>query len=73
MKHGIQHEGRFYRIEKSVKKQLFTHGGLPKSFDLLSETFNELCLMVRKPALEIINYLNQTDFEAPVNRYVLCK
>nr|CAG4634778.1 EOG090X05V1 [Alona affinis] len=70
-KHGVEHEGRFYQIEKPIKKQLFTYGGLPQSFNLLSETFNELCLMVRKPAIELISYLNATNFDAPVNRYVL--
>ena len=72
-KHGIEHEGRFYRIDTPTKKQLFTYGGLTKSYDLLSETFNELCIMVRKPAIEIISYLKTTDSNAPVNRYVICK
>ena len=29
--------------------------------------------MVRKPTIELIHYLNKTNFDAPVLRYVLCK
>nr|CAG4643197.1 EOG090X05V1 [Ilyocryptus agilis] len=70
-KHGNQHAGHFYQIPNVIKNQLFTHGGLPKSFKTLSDTLNELCIMVRKPSLEVINYLNETNFDRPVMRYVL--
>ena len=66
----MEQAGRFYRLSESVKKQLFSHGGLPKEFKTLSDTLNEL---VRRPAIEIINYLNQTNFDAPVTRYLLCE
>nr|CAG4644781.1 EOG090X05V1 [Leptodora kindtii] len=69
--HNAEHEGRFYRIAEPAKKQLFSHGGLPKSFATLCHTFNELCVMVRKPAVEVINYLEQTDLELPVCRYAI--
>ena len=69
----MEQAGRFYRLSESVKKQLFSHGGLPKEFKTLSDTLNELCIMVRRPAIEIINYLNQTNFDAPVTRYLLCE
>lgn len=71
--HRKDHDGRFYSISQSVKKQLFSGGGLPKEYKELSETLNGLSIMVRKPAIELITYLNKTNFDAPVNRYVLCK
>ena len=71
--HRIDHNSRFYSISESVKKQLFSGGGLPKEYQSLSETLNGLCIMVRKPTIELIHYLNKTNFDAPVLRYVLCK
>ncbi|MGH0168482.1 UNVERIFIED_CONTAM: hypothetical protein FKN15_054744 [Acipenser sinensis] len=36
------------------------------------KTFNEACLMVRKPALELIGYLKKANPAHPSVRYVLC-
>ncbi|XP_046447592.1 28S ribosomal protein S29, mitochondrial-like [Daphnia pulex] len=69
--HRVEHNSRFYSISEPVKKQLFAGGGLPKEYQSLSETLNGLCIMVRKPAIELIHYLNKTNFDAPVLRYVL--
>lgn len=70
-KHEAKHLGRFYTINSDVKKQLFTYGGLPKKFATQTKTFAETCLMVRQPAVEIINILNNTNFNRPTNRFVL--
>nr|SVE75113.1 EOG090X05V1 [Daphnia dolichocephala] len=69
--HRKDHDGRFYSIPESIKKRLFAGGGLPKEYEELSETLNGLSIMVRKPTIELINYLNKTNFDAPVPRYVL--
>ncbi|XP_052900692.1 28S ribosomal protein S29, mitochondrial [Anopheles moucheti] len=63
--------GRFYTIQADVRKKIFGHGGLPKSFEKQIKTFNECSLMVRLPAVEIIEYIKRTDFNRPVNRFVL--
>lgn len=70
-KHDAKHLGRFYTISPEVKKQLYTFGGLPKKFNMQTKTFTETCLMVRQPAVEIINHLNNTNFNKPTNRFVL--
>lgn len=36
------------------------------------KTFNEACLMVRKPALELFAYLKNSNFAHPAVRYVIC-
>ncbi|XP_029436217.1 28S ribosomal protein S29, mitochondrial isoform X2 [Rhinatrema bivittatum] len=36
-----------------------------------TKTFNETCLMVRRPALEVIHYLRNTNFSHPAVRYVI--
>ncbi|XP_023297513.2 28S ribosomal protein S29, mitochondrial [Lucilia cuprina] len=70
-KHSNIHEAKFYTIPAEVKKQLFGGGGLPKKFEAQVKTFTEACLMVRQPAMEVISYIENTDFTKPVVRYVL--
>lgn len=36
------------------------------------KTFNEGCVMVRPPALELISYLKRVDYSKPPLRYILC-
>ncbi|XP_058830079.1 small ribosomal subunit protein mS29 [Topomyia yanbarensis] len=69
--HNKSHLSRFYTIPVDVRKQIFAYGGLPKTFERQTKTFNENCLMVRQPAVELIGYLKRTDFRKPVNRFVL--
>lgn len=55
-----------------MKKEIYQHGGLPKSFDKQVKTFGETSIMVRQPALEIMHYIKNTDLaDRPVARYVL--
>jgi small subunit ribosomal protein S29 len=69
--HSLQNLGLYYTIPQAVKKTLFSHGGFPKSFEKQIKTFGEPCLMIREPAIEIINYIKNSDFTKPVNRFVL--
>ncbi|XP_004482905.1 small ribosomal subunit protein mS29 isoform X1 [Dasypus novemcinctus] len=69
-KHRLQHEGQHYNIPFQDLKTVFPHG-LPTRFVMQVKTFNEACLMVRKPALELLHYLKNTNFAHPAVRYVL--
>lgn len=69
--HTTDHIGKFYSIDVDMKNKLFRFGGLPKTYEKQAKTFNELSLMVRSPAVEIINYIKNTDFSKPINRFVL--
>ncbi|XP_053678726.1 28S ribosomal protein S29, mitochondrial [Anopheles nili] len=71
VKHRRETCGRFYTIPATDKKQLFNHGGLPKNYEKLAKTWNEFCLMVRPPAVEIMEYIEQTNFNRGINRFVL--
>lgn len=67
-----QQLAKFYTISPELKKEIYQHGGLPKSFDKQVKTFGETTLMVRPPALEIMHYIRNTDLaNRPVNRYLL--
>ncbi|XP_058119749.1 small ribosomal subunit protein mS29-like [Anopheles ziemanni] len=62
---------RFYTVPVEVYRQIFAHRGVPKNFEKQVKTFNECCLMVRQPAVEIMEHLQRNDFDRPVNRFVL--
>lgn len=69
-KHGEQHEGQHYSIPLQDLKTVFPHG-LPPRYMQQVKTFGEACLMVRKPALELLGYLKNTNFAHPAVRYLL--
>ncbi|XP_075580479.1 small ribosomal subunit protein mS29 isoform X3 [Pelecanus crispus] len=68
--HTDLHEGRHYSIPLEEVKAVFPHG-LPYRFQQQIKTFNEACLMVRKPALELFTYLKSSNFAHPAVRYVI--
>ncbi|XP_020847245.1 small ribosomal subunit protein mS29 isoform X2 [Phascolarctos cinereus] len=69
-KHGEQHLCQHYSIPLEELKTIFPHG-LPPHFEMQVKTFNEACLMVREPAVELLHYLKKTNFANPAIRYVL--
>lgn len=70
--HHTYHDvGKFYTLPPADIKRYFQLGGVPKSFSELSEAFNETCVMVRKPFLEIRDYLVQTNYSNLPVKYVL--
>ncbi|XP_018567676.1 28S ribosomal protein S29, mitochondrial [Anoplophora glabripennis] len=71
VKHTTDHLSQFYKVDEKDKKSLFLYGGLPKSFQLQAKTFNETCLMIRQPAIDIINCIKSIDFSKPAVRFVL--
>nr|XP_057939459.1 28S ribosomal protein S29, mitochondrial [Doryrhamphus excisus] len=64
-----KHIGQFYTISPAHTRSVFPHG-LPCRFQQQVKTFNEACVMVRRPALEVISYLKETDDSKPVRRYM---
>ncbi|XP_075764080.1 small ribosomal subunit protein mS29 [Pelodiscus sinensis] len=68
--HSEQHEGQHYSIPLQEVKVVFPHG-LPRRFQAQMKTFNEACLMVRRPALELLGYLKSTNFAHPAVRYII--
>nr|DBA13795.1 TPA: hypothetical protein GDO54_004835 [Pyxicephalus adspersus] len=68
--HSEDHEAQFYSIPSSQVRSVFPHG-LPPRFQSLCKTLNETSLMVRWPAIELLDYLRKTDFSQPAVRYVL--
>ncbi|KAI8438015.1 hypothetical protein MSG28_010671 [Choristoneura fumiferana] len=69
--HNDKQIGQFYTLQPDLCKQLFGQGGFPKSFMKQTKTFTETTIMVRQPALDIMECIKATDFEKPVIRYVI--
>ncbi|KAG1973910.1 28S ribosomal protein S29, mitochondrial [Pimephales promelas] len=68
--HSERHTGQYYTIPPAHIQKLFPHG-LPPRFQLQVKTFNEGCVMVRPPALELISYLKKADYSNPPLRCIL--
>lgn len=71
LKHTSNNAAQFYALSDDVKQQLFTYGGLPKKFVEQSKTFNETCLMIRQPSLDVINCLRKINHSKPMVKFVL--
>lgn len=69
--HSELQVAKFYTLPIEQKKQIFTGGGLPKQYEQQIKTFAEACIMVRSPALELLEYIKNADLTKPAVRYVL--
>ncbi|XP_034554422.1 28S ribosomal protein S29, mitochondrial [Notolabrus celidotus] len=67
--HSEKHIGQYYTLPSAHIRTIFPHG-LPRNFQQQMKTFNEPCVMVRQPSIEVISYLKKTDFSKPPMRYI---
>ncbi|XP_078061815.1 small ribosomal subunit protein mS29 [Mustelus asterias] len=68
--HTEQHVGLHYTIPTSDLKTILPHG-LTRRFQQQIKTFNEACVMIRQPALELLSYLRSANYSHPAIRYVI--
>ncbi|CAH1254663.1 DAP3 [Branchiostoma lanceolatum] len=69
--HSLEQEAQFYTIPPHEYKAMFPQDhGVPPRFKKQVETFTEACIMVRKPSLEVMSYLQQANYSHPAIRYV---
>ncbi|KAM4600652.1 small ribosomal subunit protein mS29 isoform 2-T2 [Polymixia lowei] len=64
-----KHVGQYYTLPSAHIHTLFPHG-LPQRYQLQVKTFNEACVMVRQPALEVISCLKKADYSKPAPRFL---
>ncbi|XP_076642066.1 mitochondrial ribosomal protein S29 isoform X2 [Halictus rubicundus] len=67
--HVESHLGRVYTIPKGIEK--LYQNGIPNEWRQQVKAFGEFGILIRRPAIEIISYLEQTDYSKPINKYVL--
>ncbi|XP_049903595.1 28S ribosomal protein S29, mitochondrial [Epinephelus moara] len=63
------HIGQYYTLPSAHVRTLFPQT-LPRRYQQQVKTFNEACMMVRQPALEVISYLKKADYSKPPLRYL---
>ncbi|XP_074650971.1 small ribosomal subunit protein mS29-like [Tubulanus polymorphus] len=68
--HSLHQEGQFYTVPNQ-HYETWLHHFMPVDFTKDVKTFQECCLMVRKPALETIHYMKNANYDVPVIRYIL--
>ena len=73
--HSMDDVSLFYQIPNEFYCRMATAEwntlAFSHRFQKLSRIFNENCMMIRKPGIEIINMLEQSDYNSPVNRFLL--
>lgn len=73
--HTIEDVGLMYKMPKEDYKRLVTPdyntGAFTRQFQDQAKSLNEVCMVVRSQGIELISYLKNTDFSAPINRYVI--
>lgn len=71
LNHTKEQLSKFYKITKEDKRKLFSHGGFPKSFEVHVKTFAENCIMIRQPAIDIINCMKNINYSEGIVKFVL--
>jgi len=73
--HTLNDTGLFYKLPDDVYSRMTTPEwntlAFPHRYQKCASIFNEACMMIREPGLEIVNILEQTDYKLPVNRFLL--
>jgi len=67
--HTHDHVGRHYKIPDLDVKNVLTSLLRPQAKRMM-DTFNENCLMVREPAIEVNSYLRNLNFSHPIPRFI---
>lgn len=71
MKHTVLHEGLFYTMPENHASQILGVKALGTNFKKQCDLFQETCIMVRKPALEVLDYIKNANYDHPVLRIIL--
>ncbi|KAK6630123.1 hypothetical protein RUM44_005674 [Polyplax serrata] len=65
--------GLFYTPSKELWFDVLFKGLFKYNYREECTTFQEVPVLIREPALEIMNYLKNADYSAPINKYLLLK
>lgn len=69
--HTANDIAKLYTIPDDLVKKLFSFRGLPTDFTKYAKIFAEHNILIRNPAIELIDYMKKADYNRPVIRYVL--
>ncbi|XP_071110426.1 small ribosomal subunit protein mS29-like isoform X1 [Haliotis cracherodii] len=68
--HSGRQQGQHYTVPPGVYKDVLQRA-LPLEFKKQVKTFGEACVMIREPALEVMNYIRNLNLDLPASRIVL--
>jgi len=66
-------EGTFLQMPKSLFDRLYGIYGFEPYQKELFEVLDDTGIMIRDPYFQLVDYINKTNFDHPVNRYILCE
>lgn len=67
------HLGRFYTVDNEFYKGVMNPiQCYPPEFRQNCSTFGEVCVMIRKPFVDIKSCIEASDMKKPVIRYIIC-
>lgn len=69
--HSPSDEAMFYTLPKEVQNKLFAVYNWHKTTHELFDVMNEAAIMIRRPALQIMQELRSHDWEQPLRRFLL--
>ncbi|XP_071549830.1 small ribosomal subunit protein mS29 [Panulirus ornatus] len=69
--HTQDHLGLWYTLDPDLVNRLFGMGGMTKQYVIHCETFAETCLMIRQPALTLIDGIKRSSLALPPNKFIL--
>lgn len=67
--HDTNDLNRIYTVPETITNLLMP--GVPNEMKKQIKIFHEFSILIRKPAIELMSYLEQTDYTKCVNKYVL--
>lgn len=70
LKHDMNHEGLYYTVPQKIYENFIKPGALP-GYRRLVKTFQESTVMVRKPALELFDIIDNINLNHPPLRLLL--
>ena len=68
--HVTSHLNRIYTMPSDIEKLLGDN--MTNEWKKQRTVFAECGILIRKPAIEMISYMEQADYTKSINKYVLC-
>ena len=70
-RHHERQEAMFYSMPKDIQTKLFTVFNWHKTTHELFDVLHETAIMIRRPALQLMQAIRETDLEQPLRRFIV--
>lgn len=69
--HSFDHEGQFYTIPKKDVQKIFMLNWMSPHEKNMNKMFQEFSILIRRPALEVMDILKRLNYNYPLTRFLL--